>query len=49
MLSLDNCYSVEELEDFEGRLKRLLPGADIRYIVELKIDGLGIAVLYRRG
>lgn len=49
MLSLDNCYSVEELEDFEERLRRLLPGKDIRYVVELKIDGLGIALLYREG
>ncbi|OGD23158.1 MAG: DNA ligase (NAD(+)) LigA [Candidatus Aminicenantes bacterium RBG_13_59_9] len=49
MLSLDNGYSVEELKDFEDRLRRLLPGAEIRYTVELKIDGLGIAVHYRRG
>ncbi|MBN2198879.1 MAG: NAD-dependent DNA ligase LigA [Candidatus Aminicenantes bacterium] len=49
MLSLDNSYSVEELKDFEERLRRLLPGQDIRYIAELKIDGLGIALRYREG
>jgi len=49
MLSLDNCYSVEELREFEERLRRLLPGEEVRYTAELKIDGLGIAVLYEGG
>jgi DNA ligase (NAD+) len=47
MLSLDNCYSVEELKEFEGRIKRLLPHQKIEYVAELKIDGLGISVVYR--
>lgn len=47
MLSLDNCYSVEELKEFEERIKRLLPSQKIEYVAELKIDGLGISVLYR--
>jgi DNA ligase (NAD+) len=49
MLSMDNCYSVEELREFETRLRRLLPSAEVRYIAELKIDGLGIALHYRGG
>ncbi len=49
MLSLDNCYSVEELREFEARLHRLLPSAEIRYVAELKIDGLGIALRYQEG
>jgi DNA ligase (NAD+) len=49
MLSMDNCYSVEELQEFEARLHRLLPSADIRYVTELKIDGLGIALRYQEG
>lgn len=47
MLSLDNCYSVEELREFEERIKRLLPSQKIEYVAELKIDGLGISVVYR--
>jgi DNA ligase (NAD+) len=47
MLSLDNCYSVEELKEFEERIKRLLPHQKIEYVAELKIDGLGISVVYR--
>lgn len=49
MLSLDNGYSVEELREFEARLRRFLPGEEFRYTAELKIDGLGIAVLYEGG
>jgi len=49
MLSLDNCYSFEELQEFEERIKKIIPNEKIEYIAELKIDGLGISVLYRAG
>ena len=49
MLSLDNCYTVVDLRDFEGRIKKLLPLQKIEYTVELKIDGLGISIHYRDG
>ena len=49
MLSLDNCFTVEELREFEERTKRLLPGEKIEYVAELKIDGLSISILYRGG
>ncbi|UCE21634.1 MAG: NAD-dependent DNA ligase LigA, partial [Candidatus Aminicenantes bacterium] len=49
MLSLDNCYSFEELKDFEERIKKIIPNEKIEYVAELKIDGLGISVIYRDG
>ncbi|MFC2165457.1 NAD-dependent DNA ligase LigA [Acidobacteriota bacterium] len=49
MLSLDNCYSVEELKEFEERLRKIIPDEKIEYVAELKIDGLGISVIYRNG
>ena len=49
MLSLDNCYSKEELREYDGRVSRWLDGAEVEYVVELKIDGLGIALLYEDG
>jgi len=49
MLSLDNCYSIEELREFEERIKRIIPGEKIEYVAELKIDGLGISTIYRDG
>ena len=46
MLSLDNCYSFEELKEFEERIKKILPTEDIQYTAEMKIDGVGISVRY---
>ncbi|MFC2169775.1 NAD-dependent DNA ligase LigA [Acidobacteriota bacterium] len=47
MLSLDNCYSADELREFEERVRKIIPGKNIEYMAELKIDGLGISVTYR--
>src|SRR5215467_4987561 len=49
MLSLDNATSPDDLREFEARIGRALPGATFRYVVEPKIDGLGIALLYEHG
>lgn len=49
MLSLDNCYSEEELREFKERIKKIIPIEKIEYVAELKIDGLGISVIYRNG
>jgi len=48
-LSLDNTYSDEEVREFHNRIQRLLPGEKIEYVVELKIDGVDIALLYENG
>ena len=49
MLSLDNTYSPEELYDFDQRVRKALPNLPIAYVTELKIDGLGVALLYEEG
>jgi DNA ligase (NAD+) len=56
MLSLSNAFSHEELRAFDGRVRRGLglppapePAADLRYVAELKIDGLAISLRYERG
>ena len=49
MLSLDNCYSVQELREFEERIRRIIPDEKIDYVAELKIDGVGISVSYKEG
>lgn len=48
MLSLDDAFDQEELEDFDGRVKRNLD-KDYNYVAEYKIDGLAIALLYEEG
>ena len=49
MLSLDNTYSPEELYDFDRRVRKALPDQSVTYATELKIDGLGVALLYENG
>lgn len=49
MLSLANSYNAEDLQDWDGQLKRLLnmdPEAEIAYTVEPKYDGGSIALIY---
>jgi DNA ligase (NAD+) len=46
MLSLDNTYSREEIEDFEERIRKALPGETIEYVCELKYDGVSISLHY---
>jgi DNA ligase (NAD+) len=49
MLSLQNAFSVEEIRDFDRRVRGLLDGAAPEYVVEHKIDGLSISLRYRDG
>lgn len=49
MLSLDNTYSVEELTEFYARITRLLPSEKIPVVIEPKVDGVAVSVLYERG
>ncbi|MBP8718707.1 MAG: NAD-dependent DNA ligase LigA, partial [Candidatus Atribacteria bacterium] len=49
MLSLANAFSEEELIDFDQRIKKYFPQEHYDYVVELKIDGLAIALLYENG
>jgi len=49
MLSLSNAFSDEELIAFDQRIKKIVPKQKIEYIVELKIDGLAIALVYENG
>ncbi|MBM3747380.1 MAG: NAD-dependent DNA ligase LigA [Acidobacteria bacterium] len=49
MLSLDNALNEGELRDFDRRVRQLLGGAPFRYVAELKLDGLSMAVRYRQG
>jgi DNA ligase (NAD+) len=49
MMSIENGYSEDEIREFDERVRKLLPGRDIAYTAELKIDGLGISVVDRQG
>ncbi|MCH7505287.1 NAD-dependent DNA ligase LigA, partial [PVC group bacterium] len=49
MLSIDNTYVEDELYEFDKRLRKWLPGEDIEYVVELKMDGIAVSLLYEDG
>ena len=49
MLSLGNTYSIEEIEEYEARTRRLLDGTSFSYTCELKYDGVAIGLSYRHG
>ncbi|HXL14595.1 MAG TPA: NAD-dependent DNA ligase LigA, partial [Methylomirabilota bacterium] len=49
MLSLDNTYSLEELGEFDARVRRLLGKEDVEYAVEPKVDGVAVALRYVDG
>ena len=47
MLSLDNSYSREDVVAFDGRVRRALDeGEEVEYVVELKIDGVALSLVY---
>lgn len=47
MLSLGNAFNLEDLHAFDERVREVVPNA--RYVVELKIDGLAMSLIYRDG
>ena len=49
MLSLDNTYEEGELTAFHDRVVKGLGGRSPSYMVELKVDGIGIEISYERG
>ncbi len=50
MVSLDNAFGYDELRDFDGRVKRLLGSAkEVEYVVEPKIDGVAVELVYENG
>jgi len=49
MLSLDNALDEEELRAFDRRVKSGLGSEDFAYVAELKLDGLSLAVHYKKG
>jgi DNA ligase (NAD+) len=49
MLSIDNAYTLDELREWDARVKRGLGEDAVEYEAELKIDGVSIDLLYENG
>ena len=48
MLSLANAFNDEDLRDFDKKIRDVLGVEKVKYMAEMKIDGLGISLLYRK-
>ena len=50
MLSLSNCFTREEVREFDNRIKRFLKttGA-VEYVAEAKLDGVAVELVYEKG
>lgn len=49
MLGLDNAFQLEELRDFDSRVRRMAGLTNMEYFCELKIDGLAVSLQYEEG
>jgi DNA ligase (NAD+) len=50
MLSLENGFSEKEIRDFDARVQKLLRGLyRCNYVVEPKMDGLAVEIVYEKG
>jgi len=49
MLSLDNTYSEAEVKNFYARMQRLLPDEKIPVVIEPKVDGVAVSLIYENG
>src|SRR6185312_13850947 len=50
MLSLANSYNIDEIREFDGRVKKFLETEkDVEYFCELKFDGLALELIYEAG
>jgi DNA ligase (NAD+) len=50
MLSIENTYNYKEVREWDARVHRgLTSGEAVRYVVELKVDGVAVSVRYERG
>ena len=50
MLSIDNTYDYAEVREWDARVRRgLTAGEAVRYVVELKVDGVAVSLRYEEG
>jgi len=49
MLSLQNAMEQDELVEFDKRVKKLLGVTDVDYVMEVKVDGLAVELVYLYG
>jgi DNA ligase (NAD+) len=50
MLSIDNTYDYDEVREWDARVRKgLNPDEPLRYVVELKVDGVAVSLRFEQG
>lgn len=49
MLSLENSYDFEDIKDFDKRIKKFLKDKEYSLVLENKLDGISISIIYNKG
>ncbi|MBO7537138.1 MAG: NAD-dependent DNA ligase LigA [Alphaproteobacteria bacterium] len=49
MLSLENAFNEEDIQDFIDKVKKLTGKSEIEFMLEPKLDGLSASIMYRDG
>ena len=49
MLSLANAFNEDDLRDFDRKIREILHVDKVTYMAEMKIDGLGMSLVYANG
>jgi len=49
MYSLENAFDLEEWHNYLQRIRKLLPGEEINFWVDPKLDGLAVEIIYENG
>ncbi|HBX16187.1 MAG TPA: NAD-dependent DNA ligase LigA [Candidatus Magasanikbacteria bacterium] len=49
MLSIEDVFGFEEIEDWLTRVQKLIPSAKFDFYAEIKMDGLAVSLIYKKG
>jgi DNA ligase (NAD+) len=49
MLSIEDVFSFDELEEWQERIIKMVPHAKLDYYAEIKMDGLAVSIVYQEG
>ena len=47
MLSIEDVFGFEEIEDWLTRVQKLIPSAKFDFYAEIKMDGLAVSLIYK--
>lgn len=49
MLSIEDVFGLEETKEWLARIQKLIPSAKLDFYAEIKMDGLAVSLIYKKG